>query len=108
MDDAAFPELLASKLADPDLAETLLFGHHDGILPLDARRWRRCLDAFDSWQAWLDLAQEWEGSGRGVEAHAAIAAKAFVPRIERDVLPLSVRACGHMEQHGRSRHPVVG
>ncbi len=90
MDDAAFPELLASKLANPDLKETPFFAQHNGIGPLDARRWRRCLDAFDSWQAWLDLAQEWDGNGRPVEANAAIAAarwldpepcKEWIPRI---------------------------
>ncbi len=147
MDDAAFAELLASKLANPDMGETLFFGECAGIARppapfgeyvrnaralvdgqlqqklrslaqppasgaltikswqmgftaaksppaaeqaardalflkiqdwrnewLDARRWRQCLDAFDSWEAWLGLAEAWERDGRVVAANAAIAA----------------------------------
>jgi HEAT repeat protein len=147
MDDAAFAGLLASKLADPDLGETLFFGQDVGIARppapfgeyvrnaralvdgqlqqklrslaqppasgaaavkswqmgftsamsppaaeqaardavflkiqawrhdwLDARRWRQCLDAFDSWEGWLTLAEAWERDGRVVAANAAIAA----------------------------------
>jgi hypothetical protein len=119
VDDASFAELLASKLADPDLGESLFYGQpiriarppppfeehvrdaqaavdaqlkEKSLSPpaagdalflrkqawrhdwLDAGRWRRCLEAFDSWQAWLDLAREWEADGRPIDANAAIAA----------------------------------